>query len=252
MLPLFSAAGEAAMRRILLRRPLLALDFDGTLAPIVPVPAAARASDEIAQLLHQLGKHLPVAIVSGRSVADVAERLGFAPHFIVGNHGAEGLPGVGIMPGVDVWRRQIDAGAAILGEAGVSVEDKGHSFSLHYRHAPDHDFALERIHELAGMLSPAPRLIGGKCVVNVLPTDAPDKFCAVLSLLRVVDSEVAIFAGDDLTDEVVFDGAPEDWLTLRVEPAAASRARFCVEQQADMSRFLRRLLELVDAAAGSR
>lgn len=253
MLPLFSAAGEAAMRGIMPRRPLLALDFDGTLAPIVALPADACAPPEIARLLTRLGCYMPVAIVSGRSVADVAGRLGFAPRFIVGNHGAEGLPGLKpAVPDLDAWRRRIEVEAVLLLDAGISVEDKGHSFSLHYRHAPDPERALARIHALVGSLSPAPRLIGGKCVVNLLPVDAPDKFCAIRTLLRVVDGDVAIFAGDDLTDEVVFAQAPADWLTVRVEAMPGSRARFCVERQAEVVRFLCHLLELAETAAGTR
>ncbi len=90
---LFSPEGEAALARCLHQQPLLAFDFDGTLTPIVPRPDDAYLSKGVSSRLAQLSKCLPVAIVTGRSVADVRGRLGFVPRFVVGNHGAED-PGV--------------------------------------------------------------------------------------------------------------------------------------------------------------
>ena len=70
-------------------RPLLALDFDGTQSPIVTRPDNARVSAALARRLERLSRRLPVAVVTGRRVDDVATRLRFHPGFIVGNHGAE-------------------------------------------------------------------------------------------------------------------------------------------------------------------
>lgn len=251
MTPILSAAGDLAMIRILAEKPLLALDFDGTLAPIVSEPSAARASADIAELLTVLGNRLPVAIVTGRSVADVAGRLGFSPSFIVGNHGAEGLPGApGKPPEVGLWRDRIMRNfKADLDAAGVTIEDKGYSMSMHYRHAPDRDVARDLIHAAIMSLKPVPRVIGGKCVVNLLPADAPDKFSAVSALLKISGCRSAIFAGDDVTDDVVFDQASDDWLTVRVEALDDSRARFYLSAQAEMPAFLRRLLDFAAAAA---
>jgi trehalose 6-phosphate phosphatase len=78
---------------VLKREPLLAFDFDGTLAPIVDRPQDARVPEPVAQCLQELGSRCAVAIITGRSVEDVKPRLGFAPQFIVGNHGAEQGPG---------------------------------------------------------------------------------------------------------------------------------------------------------------
>jgi trehalose 6-phosphate phosphatase len=86
---LFTPAGEVALAATLLRRPLLAFDFDGTLAPIVARPDDARISQAVSARLKSLAAQLPVAIVTGRAVADVRGRLGFEPRFIVGSHGAE-------------------------------------------------------------------------------------------------------------------------------------------------------------------
>jgi trehalose 6-phosphate phosphatase len=254
MTPILSAAGDLAMTRTLAEKPLLALDFDGTLAPIVSDPSMARTSGEIARLLSLLGDHLQVAIVTGRSVADVGGRLGFSPQFIVGNHGAEGLPGTAVKPlEVSIWRERIMTDfKAGLEAAGVMIEDKGYSMSMHYRHALDREAARDLIHATIMALAPAPRVIGGKCVVNLLPSGASDKFHAVNSLLRISGCRSVIFAGDDVTDDVVFEQAPDDWLTVRVEEISNSRARFCLAVQAEMVIFLRRLLDFAVLATDSR
>jgi hypothetical protein len=86
---LFTPEGEAALTDTMRRQPLLAFDFDGTLAPIVARPDDARVPPAVAHRLQRLAGRLPVAIVSGRRVQDVRRRLLFAPWRIVGNHGAE-------------------------------------------------------------------------------------------------------------------------------------------------------------------
>src|SRR6186713_659242 len=86
---LFTPEGERALQDVMHLRPLLAFDFDGTLAPIVARPDEARVPESVSLGLAELARDLPVAIITGRSVADVRPRLGFAPHYVIGNHGAE-------------------------------------------------------------------------------------------------------------------------------------------------------------------
>ena len=98
MEPFFSPAGDAALAQFLARRPLLAFDFDGTLAPIVSRPDDARVPDTLAAMLARLAGLAPVAIVTGRQVDDVRPRLGFTPTYVVGNHGAPGSPSAPWLP----------------------------------------------------------------------------------------------------------------------------------------------------------
>ncbi|PAS96262.1 MAG: trehalose-phosphatase [Candidatus Dactylopiibacterium carminicum] len=244
---LFSAQGDHAIAEIVARHPLLALDFDGTLAPIVPLPDQARAPLAITRTLAQLVDRLPVAIVTGRSVEDVSGRLGFTPHYIVGNHGAEGLPGytpVDHQPLVNAWLGALHGNVEIQ-RSGVRIEDKGQSLSLHYRLARNRDQAREAIQGAISALSPQPRVIGGKCVFNLLPTDAPDKYQAVRLLVREAGCDCAIFTGDDITDDVVFEQAPSDWLTVRIEARDHHHARFHLSLQSEMASFLQRLLAAI-------
>ncbi len=73
---IFSAEGQAALTQLLQQRALLAFDFDGTLAPIVTQPAQARLSQAVAARLAALATRLPVAVIRGRSLADLRQRTG--------------------------------------------------------------------------------------------------------------------------------------------------------------------------------
>ncbi|MEC5396266.1 trehalose-phosphatase [Uliginosibacterium sp. H1] len=247
---LFSPEGDHALDEIVTRKPLLALDFDGTLAPIVPLPENARTPLPISRVLARLAELMPVAIVTGRAIADVTERLGFSPHYIVGNHGAEGLPDStvsGATQAVGRWRRALNQDfAPVLDAAGVLVEDKGHSFSLHYRLARDRVSALDAIQATVSALEPTPRVIDGKFVINLLPEGAPDKYRAAVELMRVAECDTVIFAGDDITDDVVFEQAPASWLTIRVEARDHHRARFHLNHQNEVAIFLQRLLKSIE------
>lgn len=244
----FSPEGTNALQETLQTcgKVLLALDFDGTLAPIVSVPEQARAPLSIACSLREIGNELEIAIVTGRSVTDVSARLGFTPRYVIGNHGLEGLPNqpsLDFAGVVDKWRSMLYLGMhQTLSELGVQIEDKGHSLSFHYRLAHNRAAALSAIEETLKKLDPPSHVIGGKCVVNALPQHAPDKFYAISELVRLTGSSTVIFAGDDVTDEVVFVNAPAHWLTIRIDPQGSQGARFHLTHQREMAVFLQRLL----------
>lgn len=239
MMPLFSHAGERALRRLMRRRVLLAFDFDGTLAPIVARPEDAHIPAAIARRLADLARRLPVAVVTGRSVMDVRQRLGFEATYVVGNHGAEGLGWVAHGAGLSELRQRLYARTAALEQAGVRVEDKGLSLALHYRLADDDEVAQRAIASCLADLPPDLATFGGKCVVNVVIRDAPNKGDAALALLQVSGCETLLFVGDDVNDEAVFERAQRDWLTVRVgRPAGASRAMYFLQTHAQMAPLL--------------
>lgn len=86
---LLSPEGRSALASTLSTAPLLAFDFDGTLAPIVARPDDACIPLAVARRLDRLSALLPLAIITGRTIEDVQGRLSFTPMFIIGNHGAE-------------------------------------------------------------------------------------------------------------------------------------------------------------------
>jgi len=247
---LFSLDGETALADALHKRPLLAFDFDGTLAPIVARPNDARLSKGVSERLATLGAHLPVAIVTGRSVDDVRGRLGFEPRYIVGNHGAEDAGERGAVPessgALSRLRARLHERHSALADAGVSVEDKGQSLALHYRLSRTRERALQLITEMLADRDEAVRVFGGKFVVNVVPRLAPDKADAVRALVQRSGASCAIFAGDDLNDEPVFASAPSWWLTIRVgRDNPGSKAMYFLDSPGEMAMLLGRMVSLL-------
>jgi trehalose 6-phosphate phosphatase len=253
MLHLFTPEGEAALAAVLRLQPLMAFDFDGTLTPIVARPDDARISQAVASRLRTLAQRLPVAIVTGRTVADVRKRLGFEPRFIVGNHGSEDALGQAetsaLSAALDGLRATLRTRAQDLNAAGITVEDKGLSIALHYRLARDRQRARDLIGELLASTDKSLHIFAGKLVMNAIPAGAPDKASAVHALVARCGAHAAFFAGDDVNDEPVFVSAPPHWLTLRVgREDLNSRARFCLDGPQEVALLLDRILTLVAAA----
>jgi trehalose 6-phosphate phosphatase len=253
---LFTTEGDAALVAILQGRPLVALDFDGTIADIVDRPADARIAPELARRLAALANLLPVAIITGRSVDDARGRLGFEPLAIIGNHGAE--DGVDLQVAavrsseLDPLRKLLGLHAPFLSDAGVSVEDKGQSIALHYRMAADAARAQTAIARTLGRLDHAVRTFSGKCVVNVVPLFAPDKAAAVHHLVAACQASAALFAGDDVNDEPVFAAAPRHWLTIKVgNDCPQSRARYFIHHPQEMVRLIERMLSILNVPRGA-
>ena len=246
---LFTPEGEQALQAVMRLRPLLAFDFDGTLAPIVARPDEARVPESVSRGLAALAQGLPVAVITGRSVADVRPRLGFEPLYVIGNHGAEdpGQPGgARASPALDALRQRIAAHAPELTAAGVTVEDKRYSIALHYRLAADAGAALVCIEALLCGIEPALRRFGGKCVVNVLAEGLPDKGDALAALVERSSVSAAVFVGDDVNDEAVFLRAEPPSLTIRIgDDDPLSRAMYFLDSEAQLVHVLNRMLALL-------
>jgi len=241
---LFSTEGRAALARLRDARALFGFDFDGTLAPIRPTPDEVTMDARTTSAFVELTRRLPVAVVTGRGVADVRARLPGTPRWVVGNHGAEGLPGADPARQAEqaaictAWHAQL---ADMTGTGtGILLEDKRYTLSLHYRLAPDHDAARTRLAAAFAELQPPPEIVPGKCVFNLLPAGSYDKFRALRELAG--DGPV-FFAGDDENDEIVFRQAPHEWVTVKVGDGP-SAARFRLANQAAMADCLELLLAL--------
>ena len=247
---LFSSEGEQALAAVMRLEPLLAFDFDGTLAPIVTLPAEARVPKPVSEGLCRLCQRLPVAIITGRSVSDVRPRLGFDPSYVVGNHGAEDPligPPSSASQALDAVRQRIALHADALNRCGVSIEDKQYSIAFHYRVAPDAGAALVCIEELLQGVEPALKRFGGKCVVNVMATGLPDKGDALAALVRRADAGGAVFIGDDENDEAVFMRATPHWLTVKIgRDDPLSRAMFFLDSDQELALVLQKMLDLAD------
>jgi trehalose 6-phosphate phosphatase len=250
-LPFFDA-GRLQLDRLAMPGLLCAFDFDGTLAPIVRQPEKAVVPPAVLRRLQRLAACTPVAIITGRSVSDLRSRLPFEPHFVIGNHGLEGLPGLDAQ--AVHWRAQCAAWEASLSAAlarerrasiGIVVENKGYSLALHYRLAPDRDAACGILLDLCRVLAPEAHLVGGKCVINLLPASGVGKGYALERLIEASGAHGALYAGDDLNDEDVFRLRRPDVLGVRIERDASSAAEFFLPHRLDLVHLLDELLRRV-------
>ncbi len=216
-------------------RLLLAVDFDGTLAPIVSHPDLARPSPGVMHHL-RLAAALPqtcVAVVSGRSLDDLRQRLGpLDPAYLVGGHGAEILgPNLRLAPR-DVSLVLESLRAPILAIApehlGFFLERKPTAFALHYRNVPDH-LALPAVDRLVEEIAkPANlRIRHGKRVLELL-IDHADKGAALQALRFAAGASAVAFFGDDVTDEDAFASLEQSDLGVKVG-SHPTEAHECVE-----------------------
>src|SRR5918994_4061474 len=192
------------------RPPALFLDFDGTLVEIAPRPEAVSVDPALSGVLARLAAALDgsLAIVSGRAIATIDGFL--SPHRFdaAGLHGAEHRLDGRLSP-CDPARhpalRQAlaDARERFREVPGLLVEDKGCSFALHWRLAPERgDEALAAAKTAADALGGDYRLQHGKAVAEILPASAA-KGSIIERFLREPGyrGRVPVFVGDDITDE---------------------------------------------------
>lgn len=246
MTDLLGPDGLAELRLLAGARALLAFDFDGTLAPIVRFSGRAAMRPATRRLLAEVARCWPCAVISGRRLSDLRPRFEGVPvRWLVGNHGAEGVVPV---PGARRLRRKVVAWRErlrdeLVDEPGVWAEDKGLSVAVHYRGSPRRASVRERILGIAQAFEGA-RVVTGKCVVDVAPREAPDKGAALLHLVRIVEPDRVLFAGDDATDEDAFGrelGIP--CTTVRVGGEGPTLARFELAGQGAVDALLGALLD---------
>lgn len=256
MTPLLSTKGEAALRAFTAGAPVLyAFDFDGTLSRIVRDREAACLAPSVRRWLDALSRCVPTAVISGRALPDLRARVGPNITYLVGNHGVEGAdtPSSVIVQARELcagWQRQLmGIPLAELGRVGVTLEDKDYSLTFHYRLSPNKPRARQLLFETVARLTPAPRLILGKAVVNAMPAGVPHKGDALLALLRRAGLERALYVGDDDTDEDAFALADERIFSVRVGLKRTSRAHWYLAGQTEVAPLLALLVEMLDPRA---
>ncbi|MFI1970293.1 trehalose-phosphatase [Streptomyces cinnamoneus] len=227
-------AGREGLAALLARpeRAVVALDFDGTLAPIVPDPERARAHPGAVPALARLAPHLAsVVVITGRP-ADVAVRYGgFAGVagldrlVVLGHYGAERwdaatgtVSAPAPHPGVAAARAELpgllDASGAWKDAAwpqSAPVEDKGgRAVAVHTRRAPDPQAAFEALRApLAGLAERHGLVLEpGRLVLELRPPGM-DKGVALAGHVRATGAGSVLYAGDDLGDLAAFAAVEE-------------------------------------------
>jgi trehalose 6-phosphate phosphatase len=219
----------------------IALDIDGTLAPIVRRPDEAAVPETARRELERLvGRYALVACVSGRTGDDARRMVAVDGVRYVGSHGLE------LSPEADRWREEIRRFAATV---EWPVEDKGLIVAFHYREAESEEDALEYLEGVADRAREAglvPRF--GRKVLEIRPPVHADKGTAVRQLLDDAGLRRALYAGDDTTDVDGFRALDDLEVGVRVAVSSdeapselVDAADVIVESPAELLELLARL-----------
>jgi trehalose 6-phosphate phosphatase len=245
MKALLTHANKALLDQLAWSNVLLAFDFDGTLAPIVANRHQAVMRARTARLFATVCERYPSAVISGRAKADVARRLsGAKVRYLIGNHGLE--PGTRL----GTFERQVlqahpKLESALEAVPGIDIENKRYSLAVHYRRAREKPKAREAIRRAVASLTVPMRVIPGKLVINVVPEAAPSKGDALVALRDRTEADIAMYVGDDVTDEDVFRlDQPGRLFTIRVGRSRTSAARYYLRQQREIDTLLEHLVAL--------
>lgn len=202
------------------RKTLIAMDFDGTLAPIVDDPEASRMLPAAAEALASLGGRVKLAIVTGRAVAAVRRlgeldrRPGLEDLIVLGQYGVERWDAATGKetapprpPGIDEALAEVRAEIDRLGLVGVHLEDKGgRAFGVHTRRAEQPDRAFAELRPIVASVANRHALVlePGRSVLEVRASTRT-KGEALMDLVEELDLDAVAMCGDDLGDVAAFE-----------------------------------------------
>jgi trehalose 6-phosphate phosphatase len=234
---------------------LVAMDFDGVLAPIVAVPSDARPLPVSAAAIGSLST-LPdttVALVSGRGLADLAAVSGFGtPIRLIGSHGGEFDDGGAVLD--DAQRERLERLRAELrelvdGEPGVTLEEKPAGVAVHVRSAPPDvgERVLDAV-RTGPASQPGIETTPGKAVLDLAVLQV-NKGLALDLLRERLEPDAVLFAGDDVTDETAFTRLRPGDVGVKVGPGETA-AQYRVPGPAEIGALLQELLAVRTSLRG--
>ncbi len=242
MIPILSNDGLSALRSLMEKRPLLAFDFDGTLAPLQPHPEKVQLLPNVRQILEQLNERTPVAIVSGRARTDILRYFPKPLSFVIGNHGAEWSDRDEDEPDETAVARAWKAYLTPLLHGDAWIEDKAITLSVHSRTKDILDELYTAVDQALATLPPI-RILPGIHCINIIPQGTPSKADTLMRLLRETGCSRALYIGDDETDEDVFALKDPRILTIHVGQRP-SQATYVLEEQEKIEELLKTLREM--------
>jgi alpha,alpha-trehalase len=254
---LFSSIEEIKNRVAEVSHCVLFLDYDGTLVPICKEPSLARLSLNTRNVIKDLLRNpfLSVGVISGRSLKEIRKMVGIRNLLYAGNHGFEMYfkDRTWTHPELEEFTPRLKKVVRELrnrtGEiAGVLVEDKKFTASIHYRNVTSHSPGSLRA-VINDILAPYPEtftLFRGKKVFEIRPCIEWNKGKALerlTELLAIRTKLVRIYIGDDQTDEDAFSALGKGDIAIRVGSKKGSRARYYCRSSSEVVTFLKMLHE---------
>lgn len=239
------------------RQPVLFLDYDGTLTPIVPHPNDAILTDTMRATLQRLARLCKIAIISGRDLVDVRERVGIKGIWYAGSHGfdisgpngehTEYEEGRNYLPALDAaehrLREKLDA------IPGCLVERKQFAVTAHYRQVAEDQ--VDRVKQVVDQINFAHtglRLTTGKKIYELQPDIDWNKGKALRWLMQALGTDTAhfipLYIGDDTTDEDAFRELAADGIGILVaEKDQPTHAAYRLDDPGEVQQFLDQLYD---------
>jgi trehalose 6-phosphate phosphatase len=247
-LNLLTAKGRGDLARFVTPQTLFAFDLDGTLAPIAVHAWEVKLAPAVRASLKRLDQLARVCVLTGRSREAALAILDLELSLVIGNHGCEWPPEIrprnrSFLETSLIWRDRL--GSELSDDPGIEIEDKGETLALHYRRARGPS-ARERIEGAIRKLEPAPRVIGGKFVMNLLPMEAQTKGGALLEAMALLGAPRAFYSGDDLTDEEVFQLGRAQLFGVHVGSENWTAAPYYLDSQSEVEGVLGALVKILE------
>ncbi len=228
------------------RRCAFFFDVDGTLAEIQPRPELVTIPPRsLAALARLKADGNPVAVVSGRPISQLDALLAPLQLPAAGVHGAERRTASGELCHLALDQALLDEVQRELAQAcaahpGLSLENKGVAFALHFRLAPELEETARSLAEgFVARHSDLLALQPGKCVFELKPRGA-SKGEVIRTFMQESPfaGRIPVFLGDDLTDEAGFKTVNElGGITIKVGPGA-TEARHRLDSVAAVTAWL--------------
>ncbi len=245
------------------KEPVIFLDYDGTLSPIVTRPEDAIISNEMKDTLKSLASKFTVAIVTGRDKEDVENLVGLEELIYAGSHGyiisgpnnlfMEHPDSKKIIPKLDEIQEEVEKELKEKTE-GTQIDRKRYAIGIHYRNARPEDEKV--VYDIANKIldkHKGHKIGEGKKIVEIKPDLDWHKGKAVEWILGALeltgkDHVAPVFIGDDVTDEDAFKILQDKGIGIMVgSHGQKTYATYSLKNVFQVREFFNNLIELYNS-----
>lgn len=234
------------------KKPVLFLDYDGTLSPIVSNPEDAILSDITKSVINKLAQIMPIGVISGRDRQNVKSKIGIESLIYAGSHGfditgpnnlemqyEEGQETLPILDKAEAELKEV-----LSSIKGVLVERKKYAIAVHFRNVEEEKIKEVEV-KVMGVLNRHKKLKkgSGKKIIELKPALDWHKGKALTWILEALDLDsevyIPIFIGDDVTDEDALKVIQDDGIGIIVgEHEENTSASFSLNDTDEVTEFL--------------